>query len=66
MAKKRPGFSRCWDVNNRKQQGLKPAVFCGLCGTAKAVPCYKAQNHEAFFASIERLNYLDIHLPKML
>jgi len=61
MAKKEPGFSRCWDVNNRKKQGLKPGIFVWPLRHG-----YKAQNHEAFFASIERLNYLDIHLPKML
>jgi hypothetical protein len=23
-------------------QGLKPKIFCGLCGTTKVVPCYSA------------------------
>ncbi len=32
-------------------QGLKPDSFCGICGMAKAMPCYKAAWIE-FFRSL--------------
>jgi hypothetical protein len=46
-------------------QGLKPAQGNGgICGTAKAMPCYKATTPPSH--SMKRLSKLDIHLPKVL
>src|SRR5580658_9201335 len=32
-------------------QGLKPSDDCGLCGTTKVVPCYKASQNLSFSAA---------------
>jgi hypothetical protein len=44
-------------------QGLKPKLFTNLCGTAKAVPCYKAKD-PAFFIPLGGLQAHDSSLEK--